>query len=516
MNAPDALRKVCIVGGGTAGWIAAALMAHHFKGKLFEIELVESDDIGTIGVGESTIPPFLELIAKLDINEQEFIKSVQASFKLGIEFKDWHRKGESYFHPFGEIGARIELSEFYQCWLKARMAGQAGELQDYAPASVMAREGRFMLPFKAQNTPIAASSYALHVDAKRVAQYLRGHAEARGVKRTEGIVADVGLDDRGFVERLVLKDGREVSADFFIDCSGFRALLSEKALGVGYEDWSEWLFCDRAIAAQTENVGPPRPYTLAHAQDAGWRWRIPLQHRTGNGHVFCSDYMTDQEATDSLLAQVEGKVVAGPMVVPFKTGVRQQIWHKNVLAIGLSSGFIEPLESTAIHLIYRGMDFFFRFLPDRNCDPRLAAEYNRRMTADYAEIRDFIVLHYCATQRDDTPFWRRCRDMALPDSLNERIELFRVNGTLREGLDELFRSASWFSVLEGMGVHPDGYHPLVDRIDEAKLFPAMDRARGQLVDVVRQLPTHQAFIDAHCRAEAVDLARPAVPEMAGR
>jgi tryptophan halogenase len=389
------------------------------------------------------------------------------------------------------------------------MAGQSAGLQDFAPASVMARAGRFMLPFKAQKTPIGGAAYALHVDAKRVAQFLRAHAEGRGVKRAEGIVSDVRLDDRGFVSTLVLKDGRETSADFFIDCSGFRALLIEKALGVGYEDWSEWLFCDRAIAAQTQNVGPPRPYTLAHAQDAGWRWRIPLQHRTGNGHVFCSEYMSDDVATRILLEQVEGEVVAGPMVVPFKTGVREKIWHRNVLSIGLSSGFIEPLESTAIHLIYRGMDFFFRFLPDRNCDPRLATEYNRRMTADYVEIRDFIVLHYCATARDDTPFWRRCRDMKLPESLHERIELFRANGTLREGLDELFRSVSWQSVLEGMGIRPASYHPLVDRIDETWLFEAMDKVRDQLAQVVDTLPTHQQFIDAHCRAEAVDLGQPA-------
>ena len=499
--APDALRKICIVGGGTAGWIAAAIMAHHFRGKLFEIELVESDDIGTIGVGESTIPPFMELIAKLDINEQEFIRATQASFKLGIEFRDWHRKGERYFHPFGVIGQQIELSDFYQCWLKAKLSGQNSELMDFAPAAVMAREGRFMLPFKARNTPVGGAAYALHVDAKRVAQYLRTHAEARGVQRTEGIVVDAQLDDRGFVERLVLKDGREITADFFIDCSGFRALLIGKALGVGYEDWSKWLLCDRAIAAQTQNVGPPRPYTLAQAQDAGWRWRIPLQHRTGNGHVFSSAFMSDDEATRTLLDQVEGEVVAGPMVVPFKTGVRDQIWHKNVLSLGLSAGFIEPLESTAIHLIYRGMDFFFRYLPDRHCDARLAAEYNRRMIADYREIRDFIVLHYCTTQRDDTPFWRACREMQIPDSLQERIALFRSNGVLREGLDELFRPVSWWSVLEGMGLRPGTYHPLVDRIDEPLLFRGLDQAREELRGLVRTLPTHQDFIDAHCRAD---------------
>ena len=502
----DPIRKLCIVGGGTAGWIAAAVLAQHLKGKLFEVELVESDDIGTIGVGESTIPPFLELIAKLGIDEQDFIRETQASFKLGIEFRDWWQKGASYFHPFGEIGERIELSEFYQCWRKARAQGYAHRLQEFAPANLMAQAGRFMLPFKAQNTPIAGASYALHVDAKRVARYLRSFSEARGVRRTEGMVADVVLDDRGFVSTLTLRDGRQVEADFFIDCTGFRALLGGKALGVGYRDWSHWLLCDRAIAVQTANQGPPPPYTLAHAQDAGWRWRIPLQHRTGNGHVFASEFMSDDEATRVLLDQVEGELVTDPMVVPFQTGVRERIWDRNVLCIGLSSGFIEPLESTAIHLIYRGMDFFFRFLPDRHCDPRLAAEYNRRMIADYEEIRDFIVLHYCVTERDDTPFWRKCRDIPIPDSLAERIELFRANGVIREGLDALFRNVSWHSVLDGMGVVPGTWHPLVDRIDYASMLDAMEARRRLLTELVPRLPTHQQFIDAHCRADSVELA----------
>ncbi|WP_332658748.1 tryptophan halogenase family protein [Brevundimonas sp.] len=497
-KSPRALRKICIVGGGTAGWIAAALMAEHFKGKLCDIELVESDDIGTIGVGESTVPPFLQLLAKLGVNEQEFIAETQASFKLGITFRDWKKKGEDYFHPFGGIGAPVELSEFYQLWLKARANGYEGALQDFAPASVMAREGKFTLPFKALRTPIGGAAYALHVDALRVAQFLRRFSEERGVKRTEGMVDDVRLRADGFVEQLVLKDGRTVEADFFIDCSGFRSLLIGKALKVGYQDWSHWLLCDRAIAAQTENVGPPAPYTLAHAQDFGWRWRIPLQHRSGNGYVFSSRHLSDDEATATLMAQVEGETVMGPMVVPFKTGVRDRIWDKNVVSLGLASGFIEPLESTAIHLIYRGMDFLFRYLPDRDCDPALITEYNRRMTADFEEIRDFIILHYCTTQRDDTAFWRECAAMAPPESLQRKIELFRANGTLSEGLDELFRNASWQSVMEGMGVQPRTYHPLVDRIAFEGVPQQLDHAAALLRRVVEDLPTHQGFIQTHC------------------
>ncbi|RYG08968.1 MAG: tryptophan 7-halogenase, partial [Caulobacteraceae bacterium] len=368
------------------------------------------------------------------------------------------------FHPFGTIGAPVDLADFYQLWLKAKLNGYKGALQDFAPAAVMAREGRFILPFKAARTPIGGASYALHVDAKRVAGFLRTFAEARGVTRTEGVVDDVVLRTDGFVEALVLRDGRRVEADLFIDCSGFRSLLIGKAMKVGYHDWSHWLLCDRAIAVQTENVGSPAPYTVAQAQDFGWRWRIPLQHRTGNGYVFCSRYLSDDEATASLMSQVEGAPVRPPMVVPFKTGVRERLWDKNVVALGLAGGFIEPLESTAIHLIYRGMDFLFRLLPDRDCDAALATEYNRRMIADYEEIRDFIILHYCLTQRDDTSFWRACRDMELPPGLQRKLDLFRVNGSLAEGLDELFRAVSWQSVMEGMGVRPRAYHPLVDRI----------------------------------------------------
>ncbi len=494
------IRKVCIVGGGTAGWMAAALLSEHLKGALGQIELVESDDIGTIGVGESTVPPFLQLLAKLGVDEQVFVREVQASFKLGIQFRDWKTKGQSYFHPFGTIGAPVDLADFYQVWLKAALQGYPGGLQDFAPAAVMAREARFTLPFKAARTPVGGASYALHVDAKRVARFLRTFAEARGVTRVEGIVEDVRVRDDGFVDHLVLKDGRTVEADFFIDCSGFRSLLIGKALKVGYHDWSHWLLCDRAIAVQTENVGPPAPYTLAQAQDYGWRWRIPLQHRTGNGYVFCSQYLSDDEATASLMAQVEGAPVVKPMVVPFKTGVRERLWDKNVLALGLAGGFIEPLESTAIHLIYRGLDFFFRFLPDRDCDPVLADEYNRRMIADYEEIRDFIVLHYCLTERDDTPFWRACRTMELPPELKRKIALFRSGGRLAEGLDELFRAVSWQSVMEGMGVRPHTFHPLTNRISFDDVPGQLDHAAELLRRVVADLPTHQQFIDRHCAA----------------
>ena len=494
------LTSICIVGGGTAGWIAAALIAHLYPA--IRVELVESDDIGTIGVGESTIPPFLEMLARLGISESDFIRECQASYKLGIEFRDWHRLGESYFHPFGSIGTPLEHADFYQLWLRARATGYPGQLQDFAPASVMARAGRFTLPFAARATPIGGAAYALHVDAKRVAAFLRRFAEARGVVRTEGIVTDVATRPDGFVDRVILKDGRAVSAELFLDCSGFRALLSAKTLGVGYVDWSHWLLCDRAVAVQTANAGPPPPFTLAHAQPAGWRWRIPLQHRTGNGHVFSSAHMSDDEATATLLAQVEGELVTQPMTVPFKTGMREQVWQGNVVAVGLASGFIEPLESTAIHLIYRGMEFLFRNMPSAACEPELATEYNRRMREDYEEIRDFIILHYCTTARTDTPFWRQCASMELPESLSRRLALFRVAGGVPESIDPLFRHVSWQSVMDGMGVVPRRHHPSADRVPSTDLAGDLDRAAAGLARHVATLPAHADFIARHVATPA--------------
>lgn len=494
------LERICIVGGGTAGWIAAALTAHLYPG--IAVTLVESDEIGTIGVGESTIPPFLELIRKLGISETDFIRECQASYKLGIEFRDWRRLGHRYFHPFGSIGTPVAEADFYQVWLRARGEGHAGDLQDLAPASAMAAAGRFMPPFAAPKSPVRGASYALHVDAKRVAAFLRRFAETRGVVRAQGIVEDVETRPDGFVAAVVLKDGTRVAADLFVDCSGFRALLTGGTLKTDYVDWGQWLLCDRAIAVQTQNAGPPPPYTLAQAQACGWRWRIPLQHRTGNGHVFASAQMSDDEATAQLLAQVEGEAVTTPMPVPFRTGVRAQVWNRNVVALGLAAGFIEPLESTAIHLIYRGMEFLFRFLPSKACERALQDEYNRRITADYEEIRDFVVLHYCLTERRDTPFWTTCATMELPDSLRRRIALFRVAGTIPEGVDDLFRSVSWQSVMDGMGVTPARHHPSADRVASADLAGELRRAADGLAGYVATLPTHGDFIARHCRAPA--------------
>jgi tryptophan halogenase len=494
------LKKIVIVGGGSAGWIAAAILGHHLKGKFCEVELVESDDIGTIGVGESTIPPFMTLLRNLGINEQEFIQATQASFKLGIRFKYWHRKEESYFHPFGAIGGNIEAHDFYHCWLKAKQQGHSAGLQEFAPCSAMADQGKFFLPHKAQKTPIAKASYALHLDAKLAAEYLRRYAEALGVIRTEGMVTDVCQKECGDIEKIILKSGKAVGGDFFIDCTGFRALLIEKTLDVGYEDWTNFLPCDRAIAVQTESHGATVPYTIATARDAGWTWRIPLQHRTGNGYVYSSKFCSDEEARETLLKNIDGPMINDPRVIPFTTGIRKQVWHRNCLSLGLASGFIEPLESTAIHLVVRGMDFFVRFFPDMEHDPILIDEYNRRMSQDYEEIRDFIVLHYCTTERDDTPFWSWCKNMDIPASLRERIELFKARAVLRDGVDELFKEDSWYSVFEGMGVRPKKYNPMVDRVNYQMIDGTLNGAPGILNEMVKTLPSHDEFLREFCPA----------------
>ncbi len=494
------IKKIVIVGGGSSGWIAASVLSNQFRSDVLEVELVESEDIGTIGVGESTIPPFVGLIRNLGINEQHFIQSVHATFKLGIRFPDWKTLGASYFHPFGSIGVRFGKQEFYQAWLKAKANGHPSELQSFAPCSVMAAGNRFYPPEEAQKTPIGGASYALHIDASLVAKYLRRYSEERGVKRTEGLVTEVRQREDGGIASLLLKSGEEVHGDFFIDCTGFYALLIEKTLGIGYEDWLNYLPCDRAVAVQTENLGEAVPYTVSTAREAGWSWRIPLQHRTGNGYVFSSEHCSDDEATEKLLSFIDGKPITEPMIIPFRAGVRQSFWHKNCVSIGLSGGFIEPLEATALHVVVRGMDFFLRFYPDQDCETANIDEYNRRMRMDYEEIRDFIVLHYCLTQREDTPFWKHCKNMEIPPELAQRIELFKAHGALREGVDELFRPPSWQSVFDGMGVMPGKYCPRIDNIDYKLIEDTLAEAEGAISSMVDKLPSHDQFLRQNFRA----------------
>jgi tryptophan halogenase len=496
----DPIKKIVIVGGGTAGWIAAATLGNIFKQSALSIELVESDEIGIIGVGEATIPPLLASIRSLGIDEVDFIKATQASFKWGIKFEDWHQQGESYFHPFGSLGRSIDGHDFYQCWLKSQAEGDTTPLMAHSPEAMLSEQGRFFLPFNAMNTPLASAQYALHLDSALVGKYLRKFAENLGVTRIEGKVERVETTPSGDIDRVILASGQALQGDFFIDCSGFKGLLIEQTLQSGYEDWSEYLPCNRAVTVQTENVGAPPPYTVATARDAGWTWRIPLQHRTGNGYVFCDKFCSDQQAIDTLLSAVEGPTLTEPRIIPFVTGIRKKTWNRNCLALGLAQGFLEPLESTAIHLVSKTLALFVRMFPDNKRDPIQIDEFNRRVLADYQEIRDFLVLHYCTTQRSDTPFWRHCAAMAIPPSLQQKIAFFSVAGGLIPGAEELFQPTSWYAVYTGMGVRPQRYNPTVDALDYAKLRLSLQAGQQAIMQAVQQQPTHQAFLQKYCPA----------------
>lgn len=488
------LSKIVIVGGGTSGWLAASMLCHHFKRELCHVELIESEEMGTIAVGESTVPPFVGLIQRLGINEREFIRATGATYKLGIQFVGWHQRNKKYFHPFGVIGRPIGTHDFYQCWLKARALGDTSALADFSPCNVMAENGRFFPPAEARSTPIGGANYALHVDSLLVARHLRRYAEACGLTRIEGKVTQIKQREDGFIRSVTLADGREVQGDFFIDCTGFKGLLIGQTLGVGSVDWSNYLPCDRAIVAKTASQKPLLPLTRATAQPAGWSWQIPLQHRMAQGYVYSSQFCSDAAAKSTLMRSLGGVALDDPRIVPFATGHRKEFWSRNCLSIGLASGFVEPLEATAIHMIARGMDFFLRYFPDRDCAPALIREYNRRMLADYEEIRDFLVLHYSATDRNDSPFWEWCKNIALPDSLQERIELFKSRGALREGVDDLFRGASWQSVFEGMGISPSVYCRRVESMEYAEIAAALSTAKAAIAGMVAHLPTHEEFL----------------------
>jgi tryptophan halogenase len=498
------IQQFVIVGGGTAGWIAAATLANIFKGKDVAIKLVESAEIGIIGVGEATIPPFLATLHSLGLDEAEFIKATQGSFKLGIRFEDWHQLGEHYFHPFGTLGRSIDGHEFFQCWLKAQAEGDTTPLMAHSPESVLSDHGKFFLPHKAMGTALAGTHYALHLDSTLVGQYLRTFAEKLGVVRVEGHVESVQQTPEGDIAAVVLKDGQRIDGEFFIDCSGFRGLLIEQALDTGYDDWSAYLPCNRAVTVQTKNITAPTPYTTSTAKEAGWIWRIPLQHRTGNGYVFCDKFCSDEEATATLLAAVEGEQITAPRIIPFVTGIRKQAWNRNCLALGLAQGFLEPLESTAIHLVSKTLALFVRMFPDRTCNPVLRNEFNRRVRADYEEIRDFLVLHYCTTERNDSPFWRWCQtEMTVAPSLQRKLEFFRAAGGLIPGTEELFQPTSWYAVFAGMGQMPASYNPTVDALDYPKLAMSMQRGKDAILAAALKQPDHADFIAEFCQAPKI-------------
>jgi tryptophan halogenase len=500
------IRDVIIVGGGTAGWMAATALITTL-GHQLRIRVIESDEIGIVGVGEATIPAIRLFNGLAEIDENEFVRATQATFKLGIEFQNWGQPGESYMHAFGQIGQSLGVLEFYQYWLRARRQGLGGPLWDYSFNAIAASAGKFARIPRIPNTALEGLTYAFHFDAGLYARFLRGISEARGVQRTEGKVVSIQQrPEDGFIRSVTLEDGRSIEGDLFIDCSGFRGLLIERTLQAGYEDWSHWLPCDRAVAVPSENPNRLRPYTQAIAQSAGWQWRIPLQHRTGNGHVFCSEFMSEDEATAILLANIEGAPLAEPRTLRFTTGMRRKFWNKNVVALGLSSGFLEPLESTSIHLIQNGIAKLLSLFPDKGFEPSAIAEYNRRITFDYERIRDFIILHYFANQRTDSPFWARCRETDLPETLKTKLDLFRSTGRIFREHEELFVEIGWFQVLTGQNVVPGTYHPLADAITDVDLETFLADLKTIVTATAASLPTHEAFIAAQCAAE------PALPQ----
>ncbi|HYC98673.1 tryptophan halogenase family protein [Brevundimonas sp.] len=503
----EPIRRIVIVGGGTAGWMAAAAFSKQLADLPTTITLVESDDIGTVGVGEATIPAIHAFNAMLGIDQAEFMRFCNGTFKLGIEFVDWGRLGSSYIHPFTSFGRDFRHLSFYQMWLKysrlmAVHGGTALPFDNYNVCAVAAYKRRFAHPEAGAGGPVAPLRYAFHFDASRYAKYLRGFAEKRGVTRVEGKITDVQQDSRtGFITSVQLQDGQVVPGDLFIDCSGFRGLLIEQTLHSGYEEWTHWLPCNRAVAVPSETVEPPVPYTRSTADAAGWRWRIPLQNRVGNGYVYSSDFITDDQAQEQILRTIDGEPLAEPRRLSFVTGKRRQFWNRNCVAIGLASGFLEPLESTSIHLIQTAILKLLAFFPDSDFSPADRDAYNRHTSDEYDFIRDFIILHYKATERGDTPFWRQCRDMDVPDTLAAKMDLFRSRGRMLISNDDLFKTPSWEVVMDGQGLSPRSYDPIVDTIPDDDLVAEVETAYRDIQSAVQRLPSHQDYIARFCRAE---------------
>lgn len=498
MSGPDSIRKIVIVGGGTAGWMAAAALSRLITNGVTTITLVESDEIGIVGVGEATIPPIKTFNAMIGIDEDEFVAATQGSFKLGIEFNGWQREGDAYLHPFGAYGSDIEGIKFHHFWTKIRQQGFPVPIGDFNLCTLAAQRNRFM---RSDGNPASALStidYAFHFDAGLYAKFLRGIAEERGVVRQQGKITRVEQRaEDGFISALIMENGSRIDGELFIDCSGFRGLLIEETLKSGYEDWSEWLPCNSALAVPSVRTEPLLPYTRSTARAAGWQWRIPLQHRTGNGHVYCNKFISDDEAAAILLANLDGEALADPRQLRFVTGRRKQAWVKNCVSLGLASGFLEPLESTSIHLIQTGISKLLALFPDRNFHAHERDEYNRLSAIQWEQIRDFLILHYKLNERDE-PFWKRCAAMPIPESLARKLSLFAERGRLFRYEDELFSDASWTAVMVGQGLMPKGYDPLVDTIDDRQMHQMLARMGKAFRDTADRMSPHADFIAHHC------------------
>lgn len=484
--------KIIIAGGGTAGWLAASAISRQM-GDVLDITLVESSEIATVGVGEATIPPMKTFHRFIGINEQEFMTATHATFKLGIEFENWKSVGEKYFHSFGETGKNTLITEFVHFWLRGRELGIAKEFGEYCAEFKAAMEN------KIGDQQTSNLNHAFHLDAGLYAKYLKGIAIQCGVKHYDGKIHKVTQHlSNGHIKSLLMTSGDEIEGDFFIDCTGFKGLLIEQTLHCGYEDWSHWLPCDSAVAVQTESVGPASPYTRSIAHHAGWRWKIPLQHRVGNGLVYCNRYMSDDEAIVTLLKQVEGKIITEPKVIKFQTGRRRKNWHKNCVAIGLASGFLEPLESTSIHLVMTAITRLLQLGTFENIPSSVINEYNNQASIEIEKIRDFIILHYKLTEREDSPFWRFCKNMDIPQALAHRMTLFKETGKSYQTEGELFRLDSWMQVMLGQGLSPEQYHPIVKTFKDNELHQFLKQMEDKIKQSVNQMPNHQEFLERYC------------------
>jgi tryptophan halogenase len=490
------VKKVVIAGGGTAGWCAAAALSGQL-GSLFDITLIESDEIGTVGVGEATFPTIHAFHKILGLDEKEFLRATRGSIKLAISFENWARKGDRYIHSFGVVGKHTWLGHFHHFWTAAKAAGIGDEIGDYCFEHQAARAHRF---YTSEKSNIA---YAYHFDASLYARFLRERSEAKGVKRVEGRIAEVKqCPESGDIQSVLMESGEVITGDLFVDCTGFRGVLIEQTLEAGYEDWSHWLRNDSALALQTDfPLDDIPPYTRAIAHDSGWQWKIPLQHRQGTGHVYSTAYTTDDEARDVLMDNLDGDVRVELRLLKFKTGRRRKAWVKNCVAIGLSGGFVEPLESTSIHLIQSGIIRLLRLFPYDGCPESLIRQYNTESKIEYEHIRDFIVLHYKATERDDTPYWRDCRDMEIPDTLAHSLELFRETGLVLPEPSDVFRVDSWLQVLIGQRIVPDKYHAMARTLSDERLKTMLDSLKTNIATAVSKMPTHSEFLADYCSVE---------------
>ena len=493
------IRHIAVVGGGTAGWLAAAVLARSLPGVGCRITVVDSPEIATVGVGEATIPPILDLIGLLGINQDDFVRHTGATYKLGIKFIDWRRIGSGYWHPFGTFGTAINLRPFHHAWLRAAREGRAPDVRDFSLCAALAESGRFRFPDPAGPEPVAGLRYALHFDASLVADYFSRYSRALGVAHLERRVVDATLRENGMIDALVFDDGSRLEADLFLDCSGFRGILIGKALGTRFVSWSEYLPCDRAIAAPTRATEDPPPFTEARAGAAGWRWRIPLRHRTGNGYVYSSAYASDAVAEGDFLAGIGADPLTTPRLLRFVAGRRERFWSRNCVALGLASGFLEPLESTSIHLVMSGVYKLLEHFPDKSFATANIDSYNAELTVEIEAIRDFLILHYAGTQREDTPFWRYCANMPLPPSLAARIELYRETGRIRGKSGELFTDLSWFHVLNGLGIEPAAYDPLIDVVPAGPFTEILTALGRETRTALAAAPSHREVLAAQSR-----------------